>query len=99
MNDAIVAGIIDSMTTFALGSLLVFGIVALVALAAANFAATAERFYAARYNREHWLTEIANRKLAEAQRALVEQVKTPEWEPVEDEDSDNPAPNAEEGGA
>ena len=98
MNDAIVAGIIDSMTTFALGSLLVFGIVALVALAAANFAATAERFYAARYNREQWLTERANRKLAEAQTALAEQFKTTEWEPVEDEDDDNPSSNAEEGG-
>ena len=98
MAESMVTGIVDSMVTFALGLLVVFVAVALIAVAASNIAATFERFYAARYNREHWLTEIAKRKLMEERAALAEQIKTPEWEPVEDEDGENPPSDDREGG-
>ena len=60
-------------------------IFALLAIGASHVGSAIEHAYAARYNREIYLTAKVKRKLAEDGRDLLEKVKNPEWEPVEDE--------------
>ena len=55
--------------------------------------------YDTRYRRELYLLKREERKAAEDRRELLDSLKNPKWESVEDEADDNPPSDEEEGGA